>query len=393
MINKKKYFIIFAMAFLSQSVLFTMENDQIVDEKQWEERWSKEVHSFQENYHLKRFNLIRLYKKAFFSKYGPTEESPSKTTTSNYSSIDHQKLMEALLYKKYIEALSYNSYINLYDCYLKLNSLYRLYKTDLYQKFNLNCRRKLLTGPAVTLSYSLPSPSMWDSLKQLFFTSTSSPHITLDSIKSDLTQLIDYLKKNNIENDKWQQEDITNKYKQLWSHYLSLHNYTSLDKIMYPSHPAIDDNEEAQYRRKQLLLIHPDKDKSNVNAIQKNELFTTLTDISRPTKPLDPIIDGFSFTGSIGAYRTGMQAIGTISSLPSILFPQYFTNKTIASYRKGTAQENLETKQYKNVSTKHINYIQQHETAIKRKECSIRKKQEHIRNDLVKIFSTKKSKH
>jgi len=393
MLNKiKRFSIVFVITIsLLQPTIFGMNHQQIDnDPAQWDEnKWAEAILSFQEHYNSNCFKLVHLYKKIYSKKYGSSDKPSPVPTRSNQNSIDHEKLLGILLYKSCIETLLYKNYIDLHHNSLNLDFLYRLYKADLYQRFNLNFKQKLLTSPEIALSYSLPSTSMWDSLKQIFFAPTTNTHITLKCIKSDLTKLINYLKKNDIQNDQWQQEDIARKYKQLWNDFLRLHNHTWLDQILYPHHPSIDTEEEAKFRRQLLFSLHPDKEQSIINATQKNELYTNFTDISRPIKPLDPIIDSYSFMASFVGYRTGMQTISTISSLPSILFPQYFTNKAIASYAKDTAKEKLEIKRYNNAIAKHKTYIKQHETTIKRKECSIRKKQEYIR-DLIKVFSPKK---
>jgi hypothetical protein len=193
----------------------------------------------------------------------------------------------------------------------------------------------------------------------------------LNQIKSNLKFLIKTLNEN--DNHHFQDKYITI-CKQLWNDFLLLHNYSWLDHILYPKHPSIDSPEENKYRKNQLLLLHPDKQNSNDTCTpeQKTDLFRHISNITRPKKPFDSIINPISnflsmITNKI-IFQTSAQIFTTTCSLPSILFADYFKNTNILEYEKAIKNKNLNILKHETAIKHQLNTTKHYNNAVKRIE-------------------------
>lgn len=234
-------------------------------------------------------------------------------------------------------------------------------QTTIFGMHENECKQLSLIYKKPYLPYNINSLNFWSSLKEIFSRKDHSASTTLAHIKSDLIKFVEYLQTNDLENNPELQETINRKYKQLWNDFLMLHNHNWIDQFMYPNHPHIDNPENNKYRRELLRSLHPDKNQSIINKSQQNELYKHLTDTARPEKPMDciinPFVDAVAHLGSQASFNI----FQTTCFLPSILFPQFFSNQETRFFKKYINQANKEISQCnrsvkileRNIETRH----------------------------------------
>jgi hypothetical protein len=191
--------------------------------------------------------------------------------------------------------------------------------------------------------------------------------LATDTIKKDVMKKIKTLHTKNSCQEPITDEDVL-EITTLWNQFKSLHNYNWIDRIIYPFHKTIDPEQVTKERnRKPLnLLLHSDRYREE-NKKQMDALFICLGDASRVVKSMDFIIDPIVALAASTTARTTLQAITTACSFPSLLFPDYFTNKNTSHYKNALNKTNKD---------------------IKIVELNIQAKQQEAR-DAVKFFSTK----
>jgi hypothetical protein len=191
--------------------------------------------------------------------------------------------------------------------------------------------------------------------------------LATDTIKKDVMKKIKTLHTKNSCQELITDEDVL-EITMLWNQFKSLHNYNWIDQIIYPFHKTIDPEQVTKERnRKPLnLLLHSDRYLSK-NKKQMDDLFICLGDSSRVSKSMDFIIDPIVAIATSTAARATFQAVTTACSLPSLLFPDYFTNKNTSRYKNALNKTNKQ---------------------IKIVELNIQAKQQEVR-DTVNFFSTK----
>jgi hypothetical protein len=191
--------------------------------------------------------------------------------------------------------------------------------------------------------------------------------LVTDTIKKDVMKKIKTLHTKNSCQELITDEDVL-EITTLWNQFKSLHNYNWIDRIIYPFHKTIDPEQVTKERnRKPLnLLLHSDRYREE-NKKQMDALFICLGDASRVVKSMDFIIDPIIAIATSTAARATFQAVTTACSLPSMLFPDYFTNKNTSHYKNALNKTNKD---------------------IKIVELNIQAKQQEAR-DAVIFFSTK----